>query len=143
MDVLSLLRSKNRCLEKFLQASTEYLAQAQRSEELPSLAPFEAARDAILKAIALYDRKISEAVSLLPPGERPASLVEAVKKALDEKEKLIHRILLVDDQIFQRLEDEKTKTLKEIAANNRSAMLAQKFKSTWIPGSGEEIDKKL
>jgi hypothetical protein len=143
MDVLSLLRSKNRCLEKFLEASTEFLADAERSDALPDLPSFELRRDAILKAIELYDRKINEAVSLLPPGQKPLPLVEAVKVALDSKEALIRRILLVDERILERVEAEKTKVLKEIVSTHKQANLVQKFKSTWMPDSGEEIDKKL
>jgi hypothetical protein len=143
MDVLSLLRSKNRCLEKFLEASTDFLAEALRSEQLPDLPKFESHRDAILKAVALYDRKINEAVSDLKPGGFPRILVQAVEASLKERETLVHRILLIDDQILERVESEKTKILKEIAANQRQAQAAQKFKSAWISESGEEIDERL
>ena len=143
MDVLSLLRSKNRCLEKFLQTSTDFLTKARRSGELHELVSFETQRDAILKAIDLYDRKVNEAVALLPPGKRPQALVAAVESSLNEKDLLVRRILLVDDQILQLIDAEKTRILKEMAANHKQTATVQKFKSTWIPESGEEIDKKL
>ncbi len=143
MDVLSLLRSKNRCLDKFLQLSTDFLIEAQRSDSMPDLPLFETQREAILKAVALYDRKLTEAVALLPPGERPRALVQAVEASLQEKDTLVHRILLIDDQILARVEQEKTKLLKEIATNQKRTQSVQKFKSAWIPESGEEIDKKL
>jgi len=143
MDVLSLLRSKNRCLERFLQVSTEYLTEAARSEQLPDLTIFEAKREAILKAIALYDRKLSEAVTSLPPGPRPRSLVQAVEDSLKEKDLIVHRILLIDDQILARVDAEKTKLLKEMTSNQKKTQAVQKFKSSWISESGEEIDEKL
>lgn len=143
MDVLSLLRSKNRCLEKFLQASSEFLTLARSSGTLPELPSFEARRDAILKAIDLYDRKVNEAVAGLPRGPRPKELVAAVEISLKEKDTLVHRILAVDEQILQLVEEEKTKVLKEMASNQKRAALTQKFKSSWIPEAGEEIDKKL
>ncbi len=143
MDVLSLLRSKNRCLEKFLQASSEFLTQARSSGALPGLPSFEARRDAILNAVDLYDRKVNEAVAELPSGSRPKALVDAVETSLKEKDTLVHRILVVDEQILQLVEEEKTKILKEMASNQKRAALAQKFKSGWIPEAGEEIDKKL
>jgi hypothetical protein len=143
MDVLSLLRSKNRCLEKFLEASSGFLAQARSSGRLPDLPSFEARREAILRAIDLYDRKVSEAVALLPPGPRPQELVKAVEASLKEKDVVVHRILAVDEQILLLVEEEKNKVLKEMASNQKRTTLTQKFKSTWLPEAGEEIDKKL
>jgi hypothetical protein len=130
----------------FLQASTEFLAQAKRTDELPDLPAFEARRDAILKAIELYDRKVSEAVALLAPSPseaKPAALIQAVEAALKEKDILVHRILVIDDQILDRVEAEKTKVLKNLVQTQKSAQIAQKFKSTWVSESGEEIDEKL
>ena len=83
MDVLSLLRSKNRCLEKFLEASTDFLTQARSTDSLPDLPAFEARRDAILKAIDLYDRKVNEAVAMLPQGPKARTLPEGLAAAVE------------------------------------------------------------
>jgi len=148
MDVLSLLRSKNRCLRKFLQASTEFLASAEESETLPDVVEFGTRRDAILKAIDLYDRKISEAVALLPearsPGqELPKELIDGIQAALDDKKALVHQILQVDDKILALIDAEKNRVLKDMASTQKQDEITRKFKSTWVHQSGEGVDEKL
>jgi len=147
MDVLSLLRSKNRCLQKFLQASIDFLESADHSGQLPDLVEFESSREAILKAIDLYDRKVSEAVSLLDSDtssepERQKFISE-VKAALDEKSDLVYRILKTDDRILSLIEEEKNKVFKELSSVQKQEEIARKFKSTWVPESGEGLDEKL
>jgi len=144
MDVLGLLRSKNRCLRNFLQASTAFLDEAERSGQLPDIVALETRRDAILKAIDLYDRKINEAVCLLGTGANHApELVEAVKAALEEKTALIHRILQLDDRLLELIDAEKNKVLKDLSFAHKQAEVSKKFKSTWVPEPGEGIDEKL
>lgn len=144
MDVLSLLRSKNRCLEKFLETTTEFVAQWEKAGQLGDLTAFQSSRDAILRAIDLYDRKISEAVQEISSVPHPSSnFVERVRAVLEQKNRLIQKILLADEPILQKIEAEKSRIRGEIAANLKQSQLVQKFKSTWIPESGEEFDRQL
>src|SRR5947209_1420807 len=118
MDVVALLRSKNRCLEKYLQLSVDFWEEAEKSD-LSGLSAFEMKRDATLKAIDLFDRKLGEAVSLLPPDGRTQELVETVKQALQMKEDIIHRILNIDLKIIAKIEDEKAKLFREVTGTRK------------------------
>jgi hypothetical protein len=143
MDVLSLLRSKNRCLLNFLDASKAFLAEAQAHGTLPSLPEFELQRESILKAIALFDRKITEAIPHISANDRTPELSQSVKEALEKKDQLIAEIMCVDQQVLNLVEEEKNRVARELANTQKSRNLVQKFKSTWVAEGGEEIDQSL
>jgi hypothetical protein len=143
MDVLGLLRSKNRCLSKFLDASKTFLSEAQSLGALPDLSQFELKRESILKAIFLFDRKLSEAVTCLSAEEKTPALIESVRNALDEKDALLHQIMTTDDRVLRLVEEEKVRITKEITSSQKSRNTIQKFKSAWVAEAGEEIDQNL
>lgn len=142
MDVLTILRSKNRCLERFLELSLSF-AREMDKDDLSGLAQFQERREDIIKALDLYDRKITEAVSLLPLIERTPELIQAVESALTRKDELVHKILEEDLKIISRIEDTKNNTLREMGSTRKTKEIVGKFKSTWVPESGEGLDKKL
>jgi hypothetical protein len=143
MDVLSLLRSKNRCLSRFLEASKNFLTEAQTQGVLPSLPDFELQRESILKAISLYDRKVTEAIPHISATDRTPELSKAVEQSLQEKDAILAEIVIADQQVLKLVEAEKNRVGRELAATNKSRNLAQKFKSSWVAEAGEEIDKTL
>ena len=69
MDVVRLLRSRNRCLEKFLAVSTRFLKH-QSSLDLSSLQKLEDARNHAIKAFQLYEKKINEIIPSIPSSSR-------------------------------------------------------------------------
>lgn len=143
MDVLALLRSKNRCLDRFLSISRDFLAALEGGAGLSGLERFQLDRDACLKAIDLYDRKISEAVPLLPSEVRTPSLSESVKTQLDRKQSVIQSILAVDLEIMSRIEEARNDLLKDLSESRKNTEKLGKFKSRWVPEAGEGIDRKL
>lgn len=135
MDVLSLLRSKNKCLERFLELSKEF------DGTFENLERFETRREATLKAIALYDRKIAEAATMLtPPFDHLKAAVEA---EMARKEKLVHEILDVDLRIIGQIEELKNRLLQEVAVARKGREMLAKFRSTWVAESGEGLDDIL
>ena len=142
MDVSSLLKSKNKCLEKFLELSSEFWDRAQTGD-LSELVMFQTRREATLKAVDLYDRKINEIVSLMTSDKNSPALVAEVKAALERKDALVKQILELDFKIIAKIEDEKARLVRELSSSRKSQEIAAKFKSTWIAESGEELDKKL
>lgn len=142
MDVLKLLRSKNRCLERFLEVTESFWGKAQNGD-LQGLDRFQLDRDAALKAIDLFDRKIAEAASLLSKDALTFELKQAVEKCLAEREILIHQILETDLKIIGKIEEAKSAALKDLRSSAKSREILKKFKSTWIAEAGEEIDEKL
>lgn len=140
MDVLTLLRSKNRCLERFLGLSREFVADGAPVGQLDL---FESRRDATLKAIELYDRKIAETVPLITDQERTPELIQRVSAELARKEVLVHQIVDLDLKIIGRIEEEKNKLLQQAAVARKGRQALSRFKSTWVPESGEGLDETL
>lgn len=142
MDVVSLLESKNRCLRRFREVSADFL-DAARSGDLTGLENFHLKRDAILRSLELYDRKINETISLIPTQEEKRKLAPRVQKALDTRDALVLSILQTDEEIIRKVEEEKARIQEELAVSRKSQQTIAKFKSTWVAESGEEIDRKL
>jgi hypothetical protein len=142
-DVLGLLRSKNRCLARFLEASQAFLLANETLGSLPSLDDFEIKREAILKAILLYERKINEVAATLPAGVKTAMFIAQVEEALAAKDKILAEISVTDNRVLNLVEQEKMRVAKELTSSQKSRELMQKFKSSWVNESGEEIDKSL
>lgn len=145
MDVLTLLKSKNRCLERLLSLSQQFVAETSTMEplDMSGLTQFEARREATLKALDLFERKLSEAVSLLTPIEKTPALVAAVRTELERKEALIHQILEVDLKIISKIEETKNQILREINSGKKNREVLSRFKSHWVPLSGEGVDETL
>lgn len=141
MDVVSLLDSKTRSLRRFLELSTEFLSRLP-TEGLAGLPDFEARRDSAIKTLELLDRKINSTLAALPREERLA-IVERVRLILGEQETVIEQIFRADQGIMERIESEKTQLLDQLATSRKSQTQIGKYKSAWMPESGEELDRKL
>jgi hypothetical protein len=142
MDVLVLLESKNRCLQRFLSASSQFLANSGKGD-FSGLDAFQRQRDMTIQALELYDRKIATLISNLSPTSRTPELIERVTQTLSAKEKLLKDILSIDTQILICIEAEKTRISREIAGTRKNTELVGKFKSTWVSEAGEELDTNL
>jgi hypothetical protein len=142
-QVLGLLRSKNRCLVKFLEASKAFLLSNDTLGVLPSLDEFELKREAILKAVFLYERKINEAAETLPSGAKTPEFIAAVEATLAAKDKILAEISVTDNRVLNLVEQEKMRIAKELTSSQKSRELVQKFKSSWVAESGDEIDQNL
>jgi hypothetical protein len=143
MDVLALLRSKNRCLERFLEVTIHFWAEAQDGK-LENLAFFENQRESTLKAIDLFDRKLAQSIEALPAKARPnESLTKDIRAELDLKEALVHQILSIDLKIISKIEEARGQILKDLTQTRKGKESLSKFKSTWLNESGEELDQKL
>jgi hypothetical protein len=136
-EVLGLLRSKNRCLVKFLETSKAFLLSHDTLGTLPSLDEFELKREAILKAVFLYERKINEAAETLHSSAKTPEFIAAVE------DKILAEISVTDNRVLNLVEQEKMRIAKELTSSQKSRELVQKFKSSWVTESGDEIDQNL
>ena len=145
MKLLSLLKSKKRCLDRFLALSEDFLASA-RKGELNSLPDFHAQREVILKALTLYDRKLSEcaatAENSLACRESP-SLLQSIRVWNNDYHSLVIQISAVDHAIMEQLHAESVKIQEELTQARKKQAAVGKFKSGWVPDSGEGLDKQL
>ena len=121
---------------------SESFAKSAGDGDFSNLPEFEQHREAALKAIDLYDRKIAECVSLLSDSDRTPALREAIREALNAKEALIHRILKTDLTIISRIEIQRNQLMQEMTTAQKAKERISKFKSSWIPESGAELDEK-
>lgn len=142
MDVLTLMQSKNRCLQRLLDISTTFLVASEKGD-FSGLDDFELQRNAIIQALDLYDRKIAEVVAKLSAADRTPPLLSKIEETLAEKNRLIQSILTLDDRIIQAIEREKSRIQTELANSRKSQALMNKFKSSWVAESGEELDSTL
>ena len=141
-DVVSLLKSKNKCLQRFLEVSLTFLDQAS-SQDFSNLQGFQDQREASLKAIDLYDRKITESIALLPQLEHMAELSFAVEELLQRKHQIVAQIVAVDEKIVAQIELEKLRIQRELNQSQKSKDTVGKFKSAWVPNSGDSLDETL
>lgn len=142
MDVIRLLNSKNRCLERFLTVSDEFLTLVEAGD-FSKVEQFHKQRDRILRGFDLYDRKLSECIEKLPKLERTSELSRKAEQALAIKDALVRKIAAIDAQIIEKIEQEKTRLTKEMSASQRTNAAMKKFKSNWVQESGEELDETL
>lgn len=154
--IASLLRSKNRCLERFLALSSGFLASpdsfgltpsaltgTQAPSALDALEAFESSRAKLVHALRLFDHKIAEAISALPRPAQGETWLADARQLLKQGDATIARILELDRQVLERVESAKSALMKEINHSRKSRELVGKFKSEWIPQSGEGLDSKL
>ncbi len=145
MDVVSLLKvinGKNRALKRFLDVSTAFLGASERGD-LSGLQKLQCRRDAIIRALELFDRRISAGVATLVPTERTESFARDVREALTRKDALIHDILAVDLKIISLIDSEKNEILRQIAMSRKQRDTFSKFKSAWMPEPGDGLDGTL
>jgi len=142
IDVIKLIESQNRCLKRFVTDSQQFIASANRGD-LSELYQLQEKRDSIIKALQLYDRKISREVLNLNSKAKTPEFIQTVKELCQQKENLIQSILALDSKIISLIEEEKLRLMKEVSEFEKRTNLTKKFKSTWVSESGEKLDGKL
>src|SRR4051812_13371944 len=113
MDVVDLLQSKQRCLHRFLRMSQVFLASAEQGD-LSDLETFEQEREVIIRALGMYDRKLTDWVRSLPLAERTPALSRSVQENLDVEAAIVRTILSTDERILACIEREKQRLTREI-----------------------------
>jgi hypothetical protein len=145
MDVVTLLQSRNRCLQRFLKITEEFRASVE-NDDFSGLELFLSRRDAVLKTLYLYDRKITSIVNDLKLHTSLAgrqAVAERISPVLEAREFIIQQIIRVDQQIMLKLDSEKTRISNETGSTRKIKTNLSKFKSAWVSAGGEELDKTL
>ncbi len=141
MDVLVLLRTKNKCLERFLDVSSEFLSKIE-NDQFTDLSSLQHRRDSILKAIDLFDRKLETALNQFK-REDAKKFIPEMKAYVARRDGLLEKIKFIDIQLLRLIEFEKERIQKEISSELKVKKRISKFKSEWISTSGSEVDQKL
>lgn len=141
-EVLSLLRSKIRCLAIFRDVSVQTLEGFNDSDPLPQLKELENRRESLLKAMDLFDRKLAECVDELSESLKSAIRPQATEY-MNRQDVLYAEIASLDARIMLRIEAVQDRVLEEIKAGRKAKEGISKFKSTWVSEAGEELDQQL
>ncbi len=144
MALLALLRSKNRCLEKFLLISAEFVsAHPTGVAEPEAIVQIQQERDRLLEVMSLYDRHITQEVAKLDSADRNAELKSGVETELKLREELVASILRADVALMSLIENSKNRLLREMAGEQKSKDTLSRFKSQRGGNSGSGIDERL
>lgn len=150
-EILGLLKSKNRCLDRLMEATRIFLAsplenlilnEAPASENITPLTVYEEERLAILRTLDLTDKEINTLISNLSNEDKTPSFMDSVRAELQQNERLIHSVLNADDMVFTRIREAQGQITKLIHENRKNGDLLSKFKSGSAP-TGEGMDKTL
>lgn len=147
-DIQSLLRSKSRCLRRMLDAGGKFLALSntlltQTENKENPLAVYDAERESIMNALALYDRKLTEMIQALNPEQRAGIWIEKARSEMLLNETLVLAVLDMDDLVMKKITQAQAQISQQLADNRKSRETVAKFKSTWVSDGGEEVDKTL
>ena len=148
-EVLSLLRSKNRCLEKLKSATARFLEHPLEAIVVPvpgddPLEKFDEERMSIVRAIELYDRKVDEILRNLPRASiKSENFVNEAREIMAEGQLLLAEVLATDETVFARIREAQNRVQKLGVDSRRSKETLSKFKSSWVTENGEEMDQTL
>lgn len=113
-DVLAYLELKNRYYSKFLTITEKFL-QCARANDWERIDLFVDSRERILNIIKAFDFKIAEAF-----GRQDLSSPELeeyrprVKQLMDQRTALVNRIVTIDLELIQSIEEMKTETIRDL-----------------------------
>jgi hypothetical protein len=147
-EILELLQSKNRCLDRLMAETRAFLAipiealVAEGQEKTGPLTTYEEARTSIIRTLELHDRKISELIAELPKNEKTPVFVEAARAEMQKNERLILSVFNADDIVFRKIGDAQAQIIKLMQENRKSRDILGKFKSA-SGQTGEGMDTTL
>jgi hypothetical protein len=142
MKLISLIKSQNNGMKRLIQISWDFLPAFEKGD-FDQLESFQAIRDSILKAIELFDRKITEAVADLPAEYRSEVLKLQVSALLLEREGLFRELEAADAELISLIESEKNRLKKDLGLAEKQKNVIRKFKSQPEGPAGKEMDRKL
>ena len=145
MDVLTLLRSKNRYLDRFEQASLRFLdatsGELDHASFLTAVQRLELTRERILKALGLFNKKLLETIEALP--SRDEAFLGEARTETEKADLIVSRLLELDSRVSERIKACQERITLELAASEKSKSIINKFKSSWAEATGGELDRKL
>lgn len=142
MKLLSLIRSRNQCLQKFLEISQHFLAEVE-SGDFSGLKSFQDQRTNLIKVSDLFDRKTSEVAAAIQAIDQTPGLQTQIGDLIRERHGIVGKIQAVDERILKALETEKARVGQELGGLKKEFRTVKKFKSTWVKNSGDGLDRKL
>lgn len=147
-EILSLVRSKNRCLERLMEATQSFLQCpieqiADGEEGSSALELYDRERVAVIRTLELYDRKLNDLIATLTAEQKTAEFIAAVKVEMAKNEQLLTSVFNADDIVFRRISDARERVAQLMIENRKGRETLNKFRSTWVSENGDGVDRTL
>lgn len=148
--ILSLARSKNKCLER-LHTHTKKIIELnvdQLIQDGQILDQYQEIREDTLHAIDLFDRKMSEHINLLKTEDKSSDFISEIKFEMSRYETILISIFNSDDIVFKKLEHASRQVLRHLHENKKTKENLERIKhstgNTNIqPDTGTGLDTTL
>ncbi|MBI1862125.1 MAG: hypothetical protein HYR96_14520 [Deltaproteobacteria bacterium] len=132
-DVLAYLELKNRYYEKFLNLTEKFLVGA-RQNRWEGLELFVDSRERILNIIRSFDFKIAQAFEAAKLDNQQIEFFRPqVKELMDRRDSLVSKIVSVDLDLMQHLEDVRSETIRDLKKTISVGQKIQSFEESESP----------
>ncbi len=146
MTLFQAIEGKNNCLQRFLKMTQE-LRDLLAAGDFSRVTELRDLRDAAIKAIDYYEAQTHECIKSLAVGEATAifdlNQENIVRQLLQERQRILKEIQILDGEIVGFIEGEIKKTESEIQASHKGKDQISRFKSEWVSSAGKELDRVL
>ena len=141
-QMITIVRTKITLLQAFHQYSVDFLQEITNGD-LSGLDQFEARRNQCLEVILSGDKKIAEIAKGIAEKEKTTALLHVLGELSRRSDHIFSEIIQIDAKIIEKLSQEKDQLKGRLTDFNRNEKLVRKFKSSWIPNSGDKLDGSL
>ncbi len=138
MEILNLLKTKNRCFQKLLDLSEEFLAKL-NSGDLAILGIYEEDWVRTFKILGFCDKQLEKYIKTYPKIDN-SNLIDELTSVEALNQAAVPLIIRNNQKIISRIEMELDTIKKDLLASDKNQQLFRKFKSSWISESGEKLD---
>lgn len=130
-EILDKLAEKNYWCRKFVATNEAFLSCLKHAPDiaLEELDFFYNNRESLLKIIESVDSKIQDCLDRQIPGVAEPNFALKTTEIIQEKNQLVQKILLLDEEIISLLEIEKIKQGERLSALNKGKKALAKYHS--------------
>ena len=142
MKLIETLSIMNECLEKMIQLSQTFLNQAQKNN-FKGVDQFDESREVNFKFLVQCNQSLDALTQALIPVQLPQETQNRLRDLALDYHSLARTLSLIDEKIEIHIESHQTLIRKELIALEKQSLQVKKFKSTWLPESGERLDDQI
>ena len=142
MNAESLIKDMNECLKRIILRSEVFLKETQE-RDYSGVSTFDESRAFEISQFQNLDQQLIKMSRDLPAQSENPIQIESLRSLIFENESLLQTLAFIDQKIHIHLELEKAAIQSELNRYERETEKLNKFKSTWVPESGERLDGTL
>jgi|GEM_PF-892389 hypothetical protein len=142
MKLIETLSIMNECLEKMIQLSQTFLNQAQKNN-FKGVDQFDESREVNFKFLVQCNQSLDALTQALIPVQLPQETQNRLRDLALDYHSLARTLSLIDEKIEIHIESHQSLIRKELTVLEKQSLHVKKFKSTWLPESGERLDDQI